>query len=176
MRRLEVRAKARCIDHFLASLRPVKFGTVTGICIPFGRFGAHSVALREVIGPNALDDFIAGTDETRLLLNHEGEALARRSKDGLRLQKTSQGLFVSADIVRTAAGEHAAKLLDTTGGIVGFSFDINFAKSAFQREHIGGAEVRYFSRLWINEISLISAGRVPAFPLAGRISWTRSKA
>lgn len=170
--RREIRAKVAGIQKVIDSVRPPTIGTVSGIAIPFGRWGFASATEREVIGPTAFDELLAGPAEVALLADHDpSHVFARRSKFSLRLKKTPAGLHMEADLSPTPEAKDLAALVEA-GRIKGISFWIDFMRSEFATQCIGGCRVRYFAKMTISEISLVTSGTA-AFPLVGRIGWRR---
>jgi HK97 family phage prohead protease len=176
MRRLELRARAACILAVANSDRPSSIGTLSGLAIPFERFGRPSPTETEIIGPHACDELLDSSAEVALLVDHDRlMPLAKRSNFGVRLTKSPKGLRVEADLPPSDEGRLVARLLES-GKVAGFSFSIRFPDSEYRVDDIEGLKVRYFSRLTISEISLITAPRTPAYPLVGTIDWKRRKA
>jgi len=74
--------------------------TLRGHAAVFNALSEDLGGFREQISPGAFTDAI-GTDDVRLLINHEGLPLARNLSGTLKLSENARGLVIEADLDET---------------------------------------------------------------------------
>lgn len=138
--------------------------TVSGYAAVFDSPSEDLGGWREVIKRGAFRKVLAADPDVRLMVNHEGVALARTTNGTLRLREDTKGLRIEADLADTSVSRDLAALLER-GDIDQMSF--RFCVGPEGREWFFPEEsdelptriIREFSELF--EVSAVT---FPAYP------------